>query len=242
MTKSLEATGNTIDEAIQNALSKLGLDRDDVSVEVVKQPKSGFLGLGKQLAVVKVEYTSSPTDRAKEFAEGLLQKFGTPCNIKVKEDLKNKNIVMELSGENLNAVIGRRGETLDAVQYLTTIIANRGEEDHWRVMIDAEGYRSRREDSLESLAKKMAEKAKKYKRPVALDAMPAHERRVIHSALQDEEGVSTYSTGSEPNRKVVIVPEGATTKQPMQSGGRSKSVNRRRRPANKKPRPEQTKE
>ena len=156
MIKTLEASGKTIDEAIKNALDKLGVDRDDVSVEVIKQPKSGFLGIGRQDAVVKIEYTSSPTERAKEFAEGLLKKFGTPCTISVKEDLAGKNIIMELSGDNLNAVIGRRGETLDAVQYLTTVVANRGEDDHWRVTIDAENYRSRREDSLESLAKKMA--------------------------------------------------------------------------------------
>ncbi|MBQ7624669.1 MAG: KH domain-containing protein [Clostridia bacterium] len=184
---------------------------------------------------MKVSFQSSPTERAKEFAEGLLVKFGTPCTVKVTEDLKEKNIHMEISGDNLNAVIGRRGETLDALQYLTTVVANRGEDDHWRVMIDAQGYRSRREDSLESLAKKMAEKALKYKKPVALDPMPSHERRVIHSALQDVEGVSTYSTGNEPNRKVVILPEGATTKQPMQSGGKKNNYRRRRRPQNKKP-------
>ncbi len=236
MIKSLEAQGKTIDEAVNSALKQLGVDRDDVSVEVVKQPKAGFLGIGKQPAVVKVQYQSSPTERAKEFAEGLLLKFGTPCTVNVKEDLAGKNILMEISGENINAVIGRRGETLDALQYLTTTVANRGEEDHWRVMIDAQGYRSRREDSLESLAKKMAEKAIKYKKPVALDPMPSHERRVIHSALQDVEGVSTYSTGNEPNRKVVIVPEGATTKQPIQSGGkRNGNYHRRRRPSNKKP-------
>ena len=236
MIRSLEAKGKSINDAINNALKQLGVDRDDVSVEVIKQPKSGFLGIGKQLAVVKVEYQTSPTERAKDFAEGLLVKFGTPCDIKVKEDLKNRNILMEISGDNLSTVIGRRGETLDALQYLTTIVANRGEDSHWRVMIDAQGYRSRREDSLESLAKKMAEKALKYKKPVALEPMPAHERRIIHSALQNTEGVSTYSTGTEPNRKVVILPEGATTKQPVQSGGKKNgNYHRRRRPSNKKP-------
>jgi len=230
MKKIIESKGNTIEEAIENALQLLGCDRDDVSVEVIEQPKSGFLGFGKQKAVVKVEYTTTPTDRAKSFAEGLLYRFGTPCNIKVSEDAGKRVINMELSGDNMNLVIGRRGETIDAIQYLTTIVANREEDEHWRVVIDAENYRSRREDSLENLAKKMAEKAIKYKKPVALESMPANERRVVHATLQEFPGVSTHSTGSEPNRKVVIVPEGATTTAPMNSGSsRGKGGNYRRR-------------
>ena len=231
MKKVIESKGNTIEQAIENALALLGCDRDDVSVEVLEQPKSGFLGFGKQKAVVKVEYTTTPTDRARSFAEGILIRFGTPCEIKVKEDTEKRVINMELSGDKMNTVIGRRGETLDAIQYLTTIVANREEDEHWRVVIDAENYRSRREDSLEGLAKKMAEKAIKYKKPVALEAMPANERRVIHATLQEIEGITTHSTGSEPNRKVVIVPEGATSNSPIQSGGRSRggNYNRRRR-------------
>lgn len=232
MKKVIETKGNTIEEAIENALLLLGCERDDVSVEVLEQPKSGFLGFGKQKALVKVELETTPTAKAKEFAEGILYRFGTPCNVKVSEDTDKKVINMELSGDNMNVVIGRRGETLDAIQYLTTIVANREEEEHWRVVIDAENYRSRREDSLESLAKKMAEKAIKYKKPVALDAMPANERRVIHAILQDMPGVSTHSTGSEPNRKVVIVPDGVAVTAPAQNGAKHRSHNgnyRRRR-------------
>ena len=231
MKKIIETKGNTIEEAVENALLLLGCDRDDVSVEVLEQPKSGFLGFGRQKALVKVEYETTPTAKAKEFAEGILYRFGTPCNVKVSEDLGKKVINMELSGDNMNVVIGRRGETLDAIQYLTTIVANREEEEHWRVVIDAENYRSRREDSLESLAKKMADKAVKYKKAVALDAMPANERRVIHATLQDYAGVTTHSTGSEPNRKVVIVPDGVSAAAPTQGGGKSRSHNgyRRRR-------------
>ena len=232
MKKVIEAKGNTIEEAIESALLLLGCDRDDVSVEVLEQPKSGFLGFGRQKALVKVEYETTPTAKAKEFAEGILYRFGTPCSVKVSEDLDKKVINMELAGDNMNVVIGRRGETLDAIQYLTTIVANREEDEHWRVVIDAENYRSRREDSLESLAKKMAEKAIKYKKPVALDSMPANERRVIHSILQEMPGVSTHSTGSEPNRKVVIVPDGVSASAPAQSGSKKSGHNgnyRRRR-------------
>lgn len=229
MKKVIEAKGNTIEEAIESALLHLGCDRDDVSVEVLEQPKSGFLGFGRQKALVKVEYETTPTAKAKEFAEGILYRFGTPCFVKVSEDLEKKVINMELSGDNMNVVIGRRGETLDAIQYLTTIVANREEDEHWRVVLDAENYRSRREDSLESLAKRMAEKAIKYKKPVALDSMPANERRVIHAILQEMPGVSTHSTGSEPNRKVVIVPDGVSASAPAQQGGKSRSGNSHRR-------------
>lgn len=278
MTKTLEASGKTIDEAIANGLKTLGMDRDDVSVEVVKQPKSGFLGIGRQNAVVNISYeckdepaprkekpkaakpqeakrekkqdkkeaeqTKAPASpekcaevqkKAVAFAEGLIEKFGAKCDVKASTDAAKRDIHMEISGEDINAVIGRRGETLDAVQYLTTIVTNRGENEHWRIIIDAENYRSRREDSLENLAKKMAEKALKYKKPVALEPMPSHERKVIHSALQEMEGITTNSVGSEPNRKVVIIPEGATTKQPIRTGGRHRNGNyhRNRKPEQK---------
>lgn len=206
MIKVIESKGDTIDTAIQNALNILGCDRDDVSVEVVSKPKSGFFGFGKEPALVKVTYETSPAGKAKDFLEGLLIRFGTPAHIDATENSEEKTIHLELSGENMGAIIGRRGDTLDAFQYLTSIVTNKGEEERWRVTVDTENYRQKREAALVALANKTAQKALKYKKGVALEPMNPHERRIIHSALQDVEGVTTYSTGSEPNRKVIIAP------------------------------------
>ncbi|MEA4921647.1 MAG: RNA-binding cell elongation regulator Jag/EloR, partial [Clostridiaceae bacterium] len=126
--------------------------------------------------------------------------------IDATENSEEKIINLELSGENMGAIIGRRGDTLDAFQYLTSIVTNKGEEERWRVTVDTENYRQKREAALVALANKTAQKALKYKKGVALEPMNPHERRIIHSALQDVEGVTTYSTGSEPNRKVIVAP------------------------------------
>lgn len=232
MNKAIEAKGDTIEAAIQNALSTLGCERDDVSVEVVQNPKSGFLGFGKVQAIVRVEYGASPAGKAKDFLEGLLTRFGTPAHIEVREDAQEKTIHLELSGDNMGAVIGRRGDTLDAFQYLTSIVTNKGEEERWRVTVDTEQYRAKREAALVALANKTALKALKYSKAVALEPMNPHERRIIHSALQEVEGVTTYSTGNEPNRKVIIAPEGAQAPRPRGGKGGKGGSRRggRRRP------------
>ncbi len=217
MLKVIESKGDTIEAAVEKALAMLGMERDDVSVEVLQSPKSGFLGIGKEPAIVKVSYETSPAERAREFVDGLLYRFGTPATVTVKEDMANKTLDIDLSGANMGGIIGRRGDTLDAIQYLTSIVANRDEDDRWRVTVDTENYRSKRESTLESLAVKTAQKAKKYKKPVALEPMNPHERRIIHTALQGVEGVTTHSTGSEPNRKVIVSPtEGG---KPIKNGG-----------------------
>ncbi len=224
MIKTIEAKGDTIDAAIQNALAKLGCQRDDVSVEVIAKPKSGFLGLGKEPALVKVTYETSPAGKAKDFLEGLLIRFGVQAHIVVKEDSENKIINMELSGEGIGAVIGRRGDTLDAFQYLTSIITNKDEDDRWRVVVDAENYRQKREGALVSLAHKTAQKALKYNKSVALEPMNPQERRIIHSTLQDTAGVTTCSVGNEPNRKVIVSPAGMS---PAKQGERKEGGNGR---------------
>jgi len=238
MVKSIEAKGDTIEAAVENALQLLGLDRDDVSVEVLKNPKSGFLGIGKEPAIVRVSYSTSPGERAKSFLEGLLIRFGTPAEVRMTEDTETNTISMELSGEKMGAVIGRRGDTLDAIQYLTNIVANRDEDERWRVVVDTENYRAKRENSLESLAEKTAQKVIKYRKSVALEPMNPHERRIIHSALQGNEAVTTYSIGSEPNRKVVVALAGSEGQQQRSGGsgtaGGGKPRRRRRRSGPKK--------
>ena len=248
MIKTLEKSGRTEDDAINAALRELGMDRDDVSVEIIERAKSGFLGIGASPAVVRVSYeapdeapaevlaapkaedapAAAPADEAvidecEEYAEirrfltGLLERMGVKANIEISAR-DNGGINVNLTGSGMGAIIGRRGETLDAIQHLTNYVINRGSDKHTHISVDAEAYRSKREESLTKLAEKMAEKAIKYKRSMALEPMNSYERHVIHSALQNYEGVTTSSTGVEPNRRVVV-----SYVKPEQTGSKPKS-------------------
>lgn len=236
MIKSLEKTGRTEEEAIAAALEELGLERDDVSVTVAQRAKSGFLGIGSAPAVVRVEYEApdepeaeaEPEEKAeiaaddgyaqiRGFLDGLLKRMGVKAQIEIipRDD---KGVVVNLSGPGMGAVIGRRGETLDAIQHLTNYVVNRGSDKHMHISVDAESYRAKREESLVRLAEKMAEKVIKYKRSMALEPMNSYERHIIHAALQNYEGVTTSSTGTEPNRRVVV-----SYDRPQQSGNKPQS-------------------
>lgn len=226
MIKTLEKTARTEEDAIAAALAELGLERDEVSVEIVERAKSGFLGIGASPAVIRVSYEApdeepvieaapaapapkAPVDEnedyaaVREFLDGLLERMGVQAEISISPR-DNGGINVNLSGDGIGAIIGRRGETLDAIQHLTNYAVNHGGEKHMHISLDAENYRSKREESLTKLAEKMAEKAIKYKRSMALEPMNSYERHVIHTALQDYEGVTTSSTGVEPNRRVVV--------------------------------------
>ena len=274
----IDVTGKTEDEAIRKGLEQLGMDRDDVSVEILERAKSGFLGIGSNPARVrltygpeeapvaepapvvqkpaeekKVEKPSAPkaadkpqrsenaqrgdraprpqrTDKPQRaprpekkdipaidlplcedenaqrivaFVSGLLEHMDSAAQVKVYEMEKGRYKVI-LEGEKLGQLIGRRGETLDAIQQLTNYAVNTGSDKRIRIQMDAENYRAKREQSLESLANKVAAKVAKYRRSVTLEPMNAYERHVIHAALQDVKGVTTYSIGTEPNRRVVV--------------------------------------
>ena len=278
----IDVTGKTEDEAIRKGLEQLGMDRDDVSVEILERAKSGFLGIGSNPARVrltygpeeapvaepapvvkpvvqkpaeekKVEKPSAPkaadkpqrsenaqrgdraprpqrTDKPQRaprpekkdipaidlplcedenaqrivaFVSGLLEHMDSAAQVKVYEMEKGRYKVI-LEGEKLGQLIGRRGETLDAIQQLTNYAVNTGSDKRIRIQMDAENYRAKREQSLESLAAKVAAKVAKYRRSVTLEPMNAYERHVIHAALQDVKGVTTYSIGTEPNRRVVV--------------------------------------
>lgn len=217
MLKTLEKSGKTEEAAIAAALEELGLDRDDVSVEIVERAKSGFLGIGASPAVIRVQYEApdeeteqeaAPAEpesyaRIRTFVSGLLEHMGIQAQIDITAR-DNGGVNVNLSGSGMGAVIGRRGETLDAIQHLTNYAVNRGSDKHMHISVDAESYRAKREESLVRLAEKMAAKAVKYKRSMALEPMNSYERHVIHTALQDYEGVTTSSTGTEPNRRVVV--------------------------------------
>ena len=292
MIKFIDVTGKTEDEAIQSALAQLGMDRDDVSVEILERAKAGFLGIGSAPARVRVSYDDGKAEEVKPvekpaapkpekkvepsaapkavpmyapevlqkkepraakeersgrpareerreraphaeraerpapqpkpivdlgeechdekseqiraFLKGLLEHMDSAAEVKVYESEKGRYKVF-LEGEKLGALIGRRGETLDAIQQLTNYSINRGsEKNRARVQVDAENYREKREQSLERLAEKVAGKVTKYRRNVTLEPMNAYERHVIHTALQDTPGVTTFSIGTEPNRRVVV--------------------------------------
>lgn len=230
MIKTLDKSGRNEDEAIAAALAELGLDRDDVSVEIIERAKPGFLGIGASPAVIRVSYevedepeaqvqlpvqeavcaaAEAVIDEPAEYAEvrafltGLLERMGVKAQLEIGPR-DNGGILVNVSGSGMGAIIGRRGETLDAIQHLTNYAVNRGSDKHLHISVDAENYRSKREDSLTKLARKMADKAVKYKRSMALEPMNSYERHVIHTALQNYEGVTTSSTGVEPNRRVVV--------------------------------------
>ena len=207
MTKMIEVSGKTEEEAIAAGLEQLGKTRDEVSVEVVERSKKGVLGIGRTDAVVRLSYEVADTqrDRVERYLRGLLDCMGIEADIEITER-EGGGLVANLSGSAMGAVIGRRGETLDAIQHLVNYSVNRGSEK-MHISVDAENYRSKREESLVRLAEKMAAKAVKYKRSMALEPMNSYERHVIHTALQNYEGVSTASTGVEPNRRVVVTYE-----------------------------------
>ena len=256
MLKWIETTGKTERDALNKALKELGLEEDDISIEVITRAKPGFLGIGSCPAKIRVTYevpdepapvaeepaptvepeapaepmpaaesapapTAEPVEAPVEapvmeadperkekietFLTGLLERLEVPAEIKLQVNEAGIYQV-ELVGKNLGALIGRRGETLDAIQQLTNYAVNRGQSKRIRIHIDAENYRAKREESLQRLARKTAGKALKYRRNMMLEPMNAYERHVIHAALQSYyPAISTYSTGTEPNRRIVVV-------------------------------------
>ena len=207
MLKSIEVSGKNEEEAIQAALVELGLGRDEVSVEIIERAKAGFLGLKSAPAVVRVSYEciTSNAERVESFLSGLFKRMGVDASPEITEE--EGVVSVNLTGEDPGILIGRRGETLDAIQHLTNYVVNRNAAGRVRVNIDTENYRQRRNEALERLADKVAGKAVKYRKNMTLEPMNSYERHIIHTALQDYENVTTYSIGNEPNRRVVVVYE-----------------------------------
>ena len=208
MLKTSEFCGATIDAAVNAALAALNKERDDITVEVTQTPKSGFLGIGAVPAKIIVSYEYPVETGAVEFVSKILEYFGVSAQIDASVDEENKIIKINLTGESIGIIIGRHGDTLDAIQYLTGIVTNGNEETRYRVILDTENYRAKREEALVNLAKRTAAKVLRSRRSFSLEPMSSYERRIIHSALQDYKGISTHSTGVEPNRRVVISPNG----------------------------------
>ena len=199
-----EFSAKTVDDAITEACKEFGVASEKLDYEVVNEGSTGFLGIGSKEAVIKAKIKSSIIDNAKTFLNEVFAAMNMVVVINVEFDADNKEMVIDLSGDDMGVLIGKRGQTLDSLQYLTSLVVNKGEEDYIRVKVDTENYRKRRQDTLENLAKNIAFKVKRTKRSVSLEPMNPYERRIIHSALQNDKFVTTHSEGEEPFRHVVV--------------------------------------
>lgn len=200
--KVLEFSGKNVEEALANALKELDVPRDSVDFEVVEEGSKGLLGLfGAKPAVIRVTVKKTAVDEAKRFLGGVLDAMEIVADIEVKEEAEILKV--NLSGPKMGLIIGYRGETLDSLQYLTSLVVNKGNA-YKRVILDTEGYRMKREETLKRLADKTAYKVRKYGRSMKLEPMNPYERRIIHSSLQGADKIKTYSIGDEPFRRVVV--------------------------------------
>lgn len=199
-----EFTGKTVDEAITEATIALETTSDKIEYEVVEEGNGGLLGLFSKEAVIKARKKQTEEGRIKEFLVDVLEKMEIVAEPTIEIDEDEKVISVNIEGDDTGDLIGKRGQTLDALQYLISIIANKEKEDYYRVKLDTKDYRDRRQKTLENLAKNIASKVKKTKHKITLEPMNPYERRIIHSYLQADKFVTTKSEGEEPNRKVVI--------------------------------------
>jgi spoIIIJ-associated protein len=199
-----EFSAKTVEEALTDALVALGATSDQVEYEVVEKGSAGFLGIGSKNAIIKIRLKESMEGNVKDFLSNVFHAMNMQVEILVKVDDEEKMIDVELKGSEMGLLIGKRGQTLDALQYLTSLAVNKHSEDYYKVKIDTEDYRKRRKETLENLAKNIAYKVKRTKRPVSLEPMNPFERRIIHSALQNDKYVTTHSEGEEPFRHVVV--------------------------------------
>ncbi len=201
---SIEITAKTVDDAITEGLIKLGTTSDKIETEIIEKGSSGFLGIGSRPAVVKIWKKFTIEDHVRNFLSDIFQAMNMTVEINITKSEDDKNINVDLKGDEMGVLIGKRGQTLDSLQYLTNLAVGKQVNEFVKVKIDTEDYRKRRRETLENLARNIAYKVKRTKRPVSLEPMNPFERRVIHSALQNDRYVSTHSEGEEPFRHVVI--------------------------------------
>ena len=202
MDKVIEKTGKSVQEAINSALEELGVEREEVDVEIIDEGSKGLFGIGSKLAKVVVTLNDKQSEDGVQFLSDVFDKMNVAVDIEKTED--EEAIQIKVTGKDSGIIIGRRGETLDALQYLTSLVVNRRNENYKRVTLDIENYRQKREETLIRLAERLAERVVKYRRNVSLEPMNPYERRIIHSTLQSNNYVETFSVGEDPNRKVVI--------------------------------------
>ncbi|WP_343210229.1 RNA-binding cell elongation regulator Jag/EloR [Anaerolentibacter hominis] len=204
MAEWMEFTGKTVDDALTEALIKLGLTSDQVEWEILEKESGGFIGLFKKAARIRVKAKSSIEDVAGDFLKNVLREMNIAADVIVTMEEAENTMNIELKGEDMGILIGKRGQTLDSLQYLTSLVVNKEQESYLKVKLDTENYRERRKATLENLAKNISYKVKRTKHSVTLEPMNPYERRIIHAALQGDKYVETHSEGEEPYRCVVI--------------------------------------
>ncbi|MDD6202204.1 MAG: protein jag [Lachnospiraceae bacterium] len=197
-------SAKTVDDAITEACKTLSVTSDKLDYVVIEEGSSGFLGIGSKDAVINAKVKSSIKDKAKIFLDDVFSAMNMNVVIDASYNEEEKELSIDLSGDDMGVLIGKRGQTLDSLQYLVSLVVNKETDDYIRVKVDTENYRKRRQDTLENLAKNIAFKVKRTKRAVSLEPMNPYERRVIHSSLQNDKFVTTHSEGEEPYRHVVV--------------------------------------
>ncbi|WP_265445920.1 RNA-binding cell elongation regulator Jag/EloR [Acetivibrio straminisolvens] len=203
MPQFVEKSAKTVKEAVDLALAELNATEDNVEIEVLEEGTKGIFGLiGSKLARVKVTLKETGGEKAKKFLLDIFSKMKVSADVLVEES--EDTILLRIQGDDIGIIIGRRGETLDALQYLTSLVVNKSKQGYKRLVIDIENYRQKREETLVKLANRLADRVIKYKKDITLEPMNPYERRIIHSSLQNHKYVETYSVGEEPNRKVII--------------------------------------
>lgn len=200
----IEISAKKVDDAITQATVQLGITSDQLEYEVLDKGSTGFLGIGSKNAVIKARKKFSIDENVVEFLSSIFDAMKMEVEILVAVNEEEHIIEVELKGDDMGILIGKRGQTLDSLQYLTNLAINKHSDEYYKVKIDTEDYRKRRKETLENLAKNIAYKVKRTKRPVSLEPMNPFERRIIHSALQNDRYVTTHSEGDEPYRHVVV--------------------------------------
>ncbi len=200
----IEVSAKTVDDAITEASIKLGTTSDKIEYEVLEKGSTGFLGIGSKNAVIKACKKFSVDGEVLEFLNNVFRAMDMEVEVLINVNETNRQIDVELKGDDMGVLIGKRGQTLDSLQYLTSLAINKSSENYYKVKVDTEDYRKRRKETLENLARNIAYKVKKTRRSVALEPMNPFERRIIHSALQNDKYVTTHSEGDEPYRHVVV--------------------------------------
>lgn len=199
-----EFTAKTVDEALTLAILELETTVENLEYEIIEKETSGFLGMLRKPAKIRVRLQVTVENTVKTFLEKVFKAMGITAKIELLYDVESSNLDINLNGEEMGVLIGKRGQTLDSLQYLISLVVNKNSDNYIKVKLDTENYRARRKETLENLAKNIAFKVKRTRKPVSLEPMNPYERRIIHSALQNDKFVETYSEGDEPYRKVVI--------------------------------------
>lgn len=235
MSNWLEFSAKTVDEALTEALIKLEATSDQIEYEVIEKETSGLLGLFSKPARIRVCKKEDVQEIVKNFLKDLFEKMNIEVEVVMNYNEEESVINIELKGAEMGLLIGKRGQTLDSIQYLTSLVANKNREDYVKIKMDTENYRERRKETIENLAKNIASKVKKTRRPAYLEPMNPYERRLIHAALQNDKYVETYSEGEEPFRKVVVnISKEYASMPPRRNNYRKRNYNGgRRKPYNK---------